>query len=65
MDLDNDYMTVQEFIELTKDSFGGQVIRKLAEVYDRKSAAMCSTSACRRERKLNKFREILYECMGG
>lgn len=36
IDLDNDYMTVQEFIELTKDSFGGQVIRKLAEVYDRK-----------------------------
>ena len=36
IDIDNDYMTVQEFIELTKDSFGGQVIRKLAEVYDRK-----------------------------
>lgn len=36
IDLDNDYMTVREFIELTKDSFGGQVIRKLAEVYDRK-----------------------------
>ena len=31
IDIDNDYMTVQEFIELTKDSFGGQVIRKLAE----------------------------------
>ncbi len=31
IDIDNDYMTVREFIELTKDSFGGQIIRMLAE----------------------------------
>ena len=39
IDIDNDYMTVREFIELTKDSFGGQIIRRLAEVYDRKKCS--------------------------
>ena len=31
IDLENDKLTVKEFINLTKDSFGGSVIRQLAE----------------------------------
>ena len=31
IDIDNDKMTVEEFIKLTKNSFGGSVIKQLAE----------------------------------
>ena len=31
IDIENDRMTVREFVGLTKDSFGGGVIRALAE----------------------------------
>jgi hypothetical protein len=31
IDLDNDKFTVEEFVELTKDSFGGEIIRKITE----------------------------------
>lgn len=31
IDLDNDEFTVEEFVELTKDSYGGDVIRKIME----------------------------------
>ena len=31
IDLDNDEFTVEEFVELTKDSYGGEVIRKIME----------------------------------
>ena len=33
IDIDNDFMTVAEFIEVTKDSYGGEVIRQLEESY--------------------------------
>ena len=32
IDIDNDTLTVAEFIRLTKDDYGGQIIRQLAEV---------------------------------
>ena len=31
IDIENDVMTVAEFINLTKNSFGGSVIKQLAE----------------------------------
>ena len=31
IDIENDSMTVAEFIHLTKDSYGGSIIKKLAE----------------------------------
>ena len=34
IDIDNDFMTVAEFIEVTKDSYGGEVIRLLEESYE-------------------------------
>ena len=34
IDIDNDFMTVAEFIEVTKDSYGGEVIRQLEESYE-------------------------------
>ena len=33
IDIDNDFMTVAEFIKITKDSYGGEVIRQLEESY--------------------------------
>ena len=33
IDIDNDFMTVAEFIKITKDSYGGEVIRLLEESY--------------------------------
>ncbi len=33
-DLDTDTFTVQEFINITKDAFGGEVIRRLAETLE-------------------------------
>ena len=33
IDVDNDTFTVMEFIELTKDSYGGENIKKLKELY--------------------------------
>ena len=33
IDIDNDQMTVGDFISLTKNSFGGSVIKQLAEKY--------------------------------
>ncbi len=33
INIDNDSMTVTEFIEVTKDSYGGEVIRQLEESY--------------------------------
>ena len=32
---EDELLTVEEFIELTKDSYGGSVIRKLREAYGR------------------------------
>lgn len=34
IDIDNDFMTVAEFIKITKDSYGGEVIRQLEESYE-------------------------------
>ena len=34
IDIDNDFMTVAEFIKITKDSYGGEVIRQLGESYE-------------------------------
>lgn len=34
IDIENDTMTVERFIELTKDSYGGNVIKELAAVYN-------------------------------
>ena len=31
IDVENDQMTVEEFVDLTKDSFGGSVIKQLAQ----------------------------------
>nr|DAG72195.1 MAG TPA: hypothetical protein [Caudoviricetes sp.] len=33
IDIENDEMTVKEFIDITKDSFGGNVIQKLEKKY--------------------------------
>ena len=33
IDIDNDFMTVAEFIEVTRDSYGGEVIKQLEESY--------------------------------
>ena len=33
IDIDNDFMTVPEFIEVTRDSYGGEVIKQLEESY--------------------------------
>lgn len=33
IDIDNDFMTVTEFIEVTRDSYGGEVIKQLEESY--------------------------------
>lgn len=33
IDIDNDSFTVKEFIQLTKDSYGSDAIRKLAKSY--------------------------------
>ena len=37
LDPDKDNMTVARFIELTKDSYGGEIIRRLAEIYKAKT----------------------------
>ena len=34
LDVDNGSMTMREFIDLTKYSYGGKVIRQLAEKYN-------------------------------
>ena len=31
IDIENDFFTINEFIELTKDSYGGEIIRRLKE----------------------------------
>ena len=33
IDIENDKMTVKEFIDIAKDSFGGNVIQKLEKKY--------------------------------
>ena len=33
VDVENGTMTVEEFIDLTRDAYGGEVIRKLEEAY--------------------------------
>ena len=36
IDIDHDKMTVEEFIEITKNAYGGEVIKRLREAYDQK-----------------------------
>ena len=36
IDIDHDEMTAEEFIEITKNAYGGEVIKKLREAYDQK-----------------------------
>ena len=36
IDIDHDKMTVEEFIEITKNAYGGGVIKRLREAYDQK-----------------------------
>ena len=36
IDLEHDEMTVEEFIEITKNAYGGEVIKKLQKAYDQK-----------------------------
>lgn len=36
IDIDHDEMTVEEFIEITKNAYGGEVIKKLRKAYDQK-----------------------------
>ncbi len=39
IDIDNDVMTVKEFIELTENSYGGSIIRELKDKYEVKNNA--------------------------
>lgn len=36
IDLEHDKMTIKEFIEITKNAYGGEVIKRLREAYDQK-----------------------------
>ena len=59
IDLDNDYMTVQEFIELTKDRLRRASHTKACEAYDRKKRGYVQHVRHGEGKKVETFRNIV------